>query len=54
MADSNNFFRTAGLSGLLKDGYKHFAGTDEAVLKNVDACRQLAQITRTSLGPNGA
>jgi hypothetical protein len=43
-----------GVSTLLKDGFKHFSGLEEAILKNVEACKQLAQITRTSLGPNGA
>ena len=42
-----------GLQAMLKDGHKHFSGVDEAVLKNIDACKALAQITRTSLGPNG-
>lgn len=28
------------------------AGLDEAILRNVEACKQLAAITRTSLGPN--
>ncbi|KAK9128454.1 hypothetical protein Syun_017251 [Stephania yunnanensis] len=42
-----------GIQGLLKDGHKHFSGLDEAVLKNIDACKQLSTITRTSLGPNG-
>ena len=37
-----------------KDGHKHLSGLDEAVLKNIDACKQLSKITRTSLGPNGA
>jgi hypothetical protein len=26
---------------------------EEAILKNVEACKQLAQITRTSMGPKG-
>lgn len=43
-----------GLQAMLKDGHKHFSGLDEAVLKNIEACKQLSQITRTSLGPNGA
>eukprot|EP00475_Leptophrys_vorax_P020923 TRINITY_DN28684_c0_g1_i1.p1 TRINITY_DN28684_c0_g1~~TRINITY_DN28684_c0_g1_i1.p1 ORF type:complete len:553 (+),score=68.32 TRINITY_DN28684_c0_g1_i1:434-2092(+) len=42
-----------GLQGLLKEGHKHLSGLEEAVLKNIEACKQLAQITRTSLGPNG-
>jgi T-complex protein 1 subunit theta len=42
-----------GISGLLKDGGKHFAGVDEALLKNIEACKGLSQITKTSLGPYG-
>lgn len=38
---------------MLKEGHKHLSGLDEAVLKNIDACKQLSTITRTSLGPNG-
>lgn len=41
------------LSGLLKEGSKHFTGVDEAVVRNIDACKELAQLTRSSLGPNG-
>jgi len=29
------------------------SGTDEAVLKNIDAVKDLAKITRSSMGPNG-
>jgi len=43
----------AGLPGLLKDGYKHLSGLEEAIIKNIEAVKKLAQITRTSLGPNG-
>ncbi|XP_015578687.1 T-complex protein 1 subunit theta [Ricinus communis] len=42
-----------GIQGMLKEGHKHLSGLDEAVLKNIDACKQLSSITRTSLGPNG-
>ncbi len=42
------------VKALLQDGHRHFSGLEEAVLKNIDACKQLSQITRTSLGPNGA
>lgn len=54
MGDRTNIRVGAGLPGLLKDGYKHFSGTEEAVMRNIEATRQLAQITRTSMGPNGA
>jgi T-complex protein 1 subunit theta len=47
------FGKGAGLTGLLKDGYKHFGGLEEAILKNIEACKGLQAITRTSLGPNG-
>jgi len=52
MAKSMGYNAAAGLSGLLKEGYKHLEGVDEAVAKNIDAVKQLAAITRTSLGPN--
>jgi T-complex protein 1 subunit theta len=42
-----------GLQSMLKDGSKHLTGLDQAVVKNIEACKQLSQITRTSLGPNG-
>ncbi|KAJ0014830.1 hypothetical protein Pint_20169 [Pistacia integerrima] len=41
-----------GVQSMLKEGHKHLSGLDEAVLKNIDACKQLSAITRTSLGPN--
>uniref|UniRef100_A0A2P2KZI0 CCT-theta n=4 Tax=Rhizophora mucronata TaxID=61149 RepID=A0A2P2KZI0_RHIMU len=42
-----------GIQAMLKEGHKHLSGLDEAVLKDIDACKQLSTITRTSLGPNG-
>ncbi|KAM0043577.1 putative T-complex protein 1, theta subunit [Helianthus debilis subsp. tardiflorus] len=42
-----------GIQGMLKEGHKHFSGVEEAVIKNIDASKQLSTITRTSLGPNG-
>jgi T-complex protein 1 subunit theta len=43
----------AGFSNLLKEGHKHFGGLEEAIVKNINACREISNITRTSLGPNG-
>lgn len=40
-------------SQLLKEGTRHLAGVDEAVLKNIDAVRDMSKISRTSLGPQG-
>ncbi|XP_066362406.1 T-complex protein 1 subunit theta-like isoform X2 [Miscanthus floridulus] len=42
-----------GIQSMLKEGHRHLSGLEEAVLKNIDACRELSAITRTSLGPNG-
>jgi T-complex protein 1 subunit theta len=53
MAKSMGLNVAGGVSSLLKDGHKHFEGLDEAVAKNIDAVKQLAAITRSSLGPNG-
>jgi len=43
----------AGIPRLFKEGYKQLSGLDEAVVKNIDSCLELSNITRTSFGPNG-
>ncbi|KAJ3109628.1 T-complex protein 1 subunit theta [Phlyctochytrium planicorne] len=42
-----------GLPQMLKDGYKHMQGLEEAVYRNIAATKELSSITRTSMGPNG-
>lgn len=42
-----------GIQSLLKEGGRHFAGMDEALLKNIDAAKQIGAITRSSFGPFG-
>lgn len=42
-----------GVSGLLKKGFKHFSGVEEAIMRNIEAAKKLSDITKTSLGPNG-
>ncbi|KAF7458364.1 T-complex protein 1, theta subunit [Cryptosporidium felis] len=37
---------------MLKDGSRAFSGLDEAVLRNIEACVNLSEITQTSYGPN--
>lgn len=34
-------------------GSKHYSGPEEAILKNIDATKELGSMTRTSYGPNG-
>ena len=43
----------SGAMGLLKDGYKHYSGVQEAVLKNTGAIKEFSELLRTSMGPNG-
>jgi len=47
------FGKQTGFQGLLKEGGRHFSGVDEALLRNIEACKSLASITKTSLGPYG-
>ena len=47
-------FNTNGsFQNLLKDGFKHYTGAEESILKNIDAVKELGAMTRTSYGPNG-
>lgn len=41
------------VTDMLKPGTQYLSGLHEAVLRNTDAAKKLAHITRTSLGPNG-
>lgn len=38
---------------MLKEGARHFSGLEEAVYRNISACKQLAQTVGTAYGPNG-
>jgi len=42
-----------GVPNLLKNGAQHLTGLDEAVLRNLEACKMLSELLRTSLGPQG-
>lgn len=39
-----------GFSSMLKEGHKHL---EQPVIKNIEACKQLSELTRTSMGPQG-
>lgn len=47
------FNNQGGIQSLLKEGGRHFAGMDEALLKNIDAAKQIGAITKSSFGPFG-
>lgn len=38
---------------LLKDGFKTYSGVEEAIIRNIEAVKEISNMTRTSLGPNG-
>jgi len=37
----------------MKEGGQDFAGVDEAIIKNIEACKKIGDICATSMGPNG-
>lgn len=41
-----------GLENLLKDGSRHYQGTEEVILRNIEACVELSGMVKTSFGPN--
>jgi len=41
------------MQNMMKEGAKSFKGLEEAVYRNIDACRELTKILRSSYGPNG-
>lgn len=53
MAKSMGMNLASGLQGMLKDGHNSYEGVDEAIMRNINAAKELAAIVRTSLGPNG-
>ncbi|KAJ2711183.1 T-complex protein 1 subunit theta, partial [Coemansia spiralis] len=38
---------------LFKEGYKNLQGLEEVILRNIQATKEMSEITRTSFGPNG-
>lgn len=42
-----------GASNMLKSGHSSASGLEEAVLKNIEAGKKLAQMVASSMGPNG-
>ncbi|XP_064208681.1 T-complex protein 1 subunit theta-like isoform X1 [Anguilla rostrata] len=45
--------KAPGFAQMLKDGAKHYSGLEEAIYRNIQACKELARTTRTAYGPNG-
>jgi len=45
--------KAPGFSSMLKEGARHFSGLEEAVYRNINACKEFAQSVRSAYGPNG-
>ncbi|XP_039270687.2 T-complex protein 1 subunit theta-like [Styela clava] len=45
--------KAPGFAQMMKDGAKHFHGLEEAVYRNITACKELAATTKSSFGPHG-
>jgi len=41
------------MQGMMKSGTQHYSGTEEAVFRNIQACKDMAKIVKSSFGPNG-
>ncbi|XP_046403104.1 T-complex protein 1 subunit theta [Ischnura elegans] len=45
--------KVPGFAQMMKDGARYFSGLEEAVYRNISACKQLSHTLRTAYGPNG-
>jgi len=45
--------RAPGFASMMKDGAKFFSGLEEAVIRNIVACKEMAETVQTCYGPNG-
>jgi len=45
--------RAPGFASMMKDGAQFFSGLEEAVIRNISACKEFAETVQTCYGPNG-
>jgi T-complex protein 1 subunit theta len=45
--------RAPGFASMLKDGAKHYSGLEEAVIRNIEACKEFGETVQACYGPNG-
>jgi len=45
--------RAPGFQSMMKDGTKFLSGLEEAVIRNIGACKEFAETVQTCYGPNG-
>lgn len=45
--------RAPGYVQMMKEGTRHFAGLEEAVIRNIEACTEFSKSLRSAYGPRG-
>ena len=45
--------KAPGFQSMLKDGARFYSGLDEVAFRNIEACKELADTTKSAYGPNG-
>lgn len=45
--------RAPGFASMMKEGARHYSGLEEAVIRNIGACKEFAETVQTCYGPNG-
>ncbi|CAH0552571.1 unnamed protein product [Brassicogethes aeneus] len=45
--------KAPGFAQMLKDGARHYSGLEEAVIRNINACKEFSQSVKSAYGPNG-
>ncbi|KAL3277623.1 hypothetical protein HHI36_012964 [Cryptolaemus montrouzieri] len=45
--------KAPGFAQMLKDGARYYSGLEEAVIRNINACKEFAYSVRSAYGPNG-
>jgi len=45
--------KAPGFQSMMKDGSRFYSGLDEVAFKNIEACKELSETTKSAYGPNG-
>ncbi|CAG9768813.1 unnamed protein product [Ceutorhynchus assimilis] len=45
--------KAPGFAQMMKDGSRYYSGIEEAVIRNIKACKEFAHSVRSAYGPNG-
>jgi len=45
--------KAPGFASMMKDGARFYSGLEEAVIRNIGACKEFAETVQTCYGPNG-